>query len=140
MRLFLSTLFALTTLFNAALFADNQTDPMTASAAAASNWLQLVDDGKYADSWATSSQQMQLVMSKGEWVKLLNAVRHPLGSVNHREIAQQRPAENPKGLAPGDYMVILYQTAFSNRPKGEELVTLSLGYDGKWRVLTYQVK
>jgi hypothetical protein len=142
LKTFLGLLFVSTTLYAETSIETptTTTDALTASAAVAKQWLALVDEGRYGDSWSTASLRMQLVMPKSEWEKFLNTSRKPLGQVTSRTLVEQRPSKNPKGLAAGDYMVILYKTVFSNRPKGEELLTLSLGADGNWRILTYLVK
>lgn len=111
---------------------------LEASAEASKKWLQLVDQGKYAESWKQSSGLMRLTIPADEWVHVLDSVRKPLGSVQSRTVADQRVAENPKGLPPGHYMVMFYKTSFSNKKDAAELITL-FSEDGDWRVMTYQV-
>jgi hypothetical protein len=117
----------------------NPTDPATlqASAKASLDWLKTVDDGNYGGSWDQSSAVMKLTMPKDEWIEMLNSMRKPLGSVITRTVADQRTAKDPKGLPPGDYVVMFYNTSFSGRPKANELVTLYFDA-GEWGVMTYQ--
>lgn len=112
---------------------------LTASALAAQNWLKLVDDGQYDESWSQGSSIFQLTIQQDEWKQILDAMRKPLGSVISRKVVDQRTATNPKGLPAGDYMVMVYDTSFSGKSSAHELVTLVKGDDGQWRVLTYQV-
>lgn len=119
--------------------ADTSDNEMAASAIAAKSWIELVDKGKYAESWDASSSLLKRTMSKAEWVRVLEATRKPLGNASSRTIIDQRPAPNPKGLPPGDYMVVLYSTVFDTKPKGKELITMEQGDDGQWRVMTYLV-
>lgn len=113
---------------------------LTLSAAEAKSWLSLIDTSKYEESWEKGAKQFENVITKQEWKDVMNAVRKPLGSVVHRELIDQRPALNPKGLVPGDYMVIFYKTQFQNKPSAYELMTLQKENDKNWRVLTYQVQ
>lgn len=106
---------------------------------AAEAWLKGVDEGRYGESWETASPLFKQTLTKTEWEKVLTTTRMPLGSSASRKIVEESPAANPKGLPPGDYMFIFYETSFNNKP-GEELITLTLGNDGKWRILTYLVK
>lgn len=108
------------------------------SAAAATQWLALVDQGKYDASWNNISLRLQLIFPKDSWVAYLSSVRNSLGKVQSRVIALQSPVENPKGLAPGLYMVILYNTTFSRQETKQELLTLVLE-DNNWRVLSYNI-
>lgn len=109
-----------------------------ASEAAAQAWLKLVDEEHYVDSWNAASQILQFTMPRDEWVRVLNSVRRPKGLVSTRTLLNQIPAKDPRNMAPGNYMIILYQTSFSAR-NAKELLTLYQGQDGNWRVVTYMV-
>lgn len=110
------------------------------NAAAALQWLNLIDQGKYGESWDYASKTFQLTITKNEWTKAEEKLRRPLGTVVSRTLLQQLPKQNPKGLPEGYYMVLVYQTNFSNRPNANELLTMILESDGQWRVLTYQAR
>jgi Protein of unknown function (DUF4019) len=124
---------------NAALTAEEQ-KILADNAAAALSWLQLVDNGKYEDSWNAASKTFQLTIAKNEWGKAMEKLRTPLGRVVSRTLLQQLPKQNPKGLPEGYYMVLVYQTDFTDRHKANELLTMVLESDGRWRVLTYQAR
>lgn len=126
-------------LISSVLYADTEESQLATSAIAAKSWVDLVDQGRYGESWDTASSLLKRTMSKAEWQRVLDATRKPLGAVASRTIADQRMAPNPKGLPPGDYMVLLYSTAFTAKPKGKELITMEKGSDGQWRVMTYLV-
>jgi hypothetical protein len=111
---------------------------LEASAIAAQYWLQLMDAGRYTDSWSQGAKTFQLTISQSEWDRAMNGLRKPLGSVLSRQLAEQRTAKDPKGLPAGDYMVLFYRSSFQNRPEANELVTMVKESDGVWRVLTYQ--
>lgn len=113
---------------------------LTDNANAALSWLKLIDDGHYAESWDAGSKTFQLTIGRNEWVKAMEKLRKPLGTVVQRTLLQQLPKQNPKGLPEGYYMVLVYQTNFSNRPQANELVTMQLESDGRWRTLTYQAR
>lgn len=110
------------------------------NAADALRWLTLIDQGRYGESWDAASKTFQLTINRNEWIKAEEKLRKPLGAVVARQLLQQLPKQNPKGLPEGYYMVLVYQTDFANRPKANELVTMVLESDGRWRVLTYQAR
>lgn len=124
----------------AAANAEDSQEQIQASVKAAEEWLKVVDQGHYGQSWSTGSLRLQLTMPKAQWEQLMHATRAPLGIVKSRKLAGQSIAKNPKGLPAGDYMVLLYETEFENGKAAEELLTLSFGYDQKWHVLTYLLK
>lgn len=107
------------------------------SAKAAAQWLGLVDQGKYDESWSTASPRLQLIFfPKDTWSQYLNSVRRSLGRAQSRVMVQQNPVENPQGLAPGRYMVIAYTTTFPGQGDKQELLILGRE-DNQWRVLSY---
>jgi len=134
-------------LMSFSLFAAVETAPQSTarqqqlkdSADASLTWLGGVDQERYGESWDNGSEIFKVTIPKEEWENLLNKVRKPLGRVTNREVIDQRVAADPKGLPAGDYMVMLYNTTFSNKPSAIELVTLRFE-NGTWKVLTYQVK
>lgn len=98
-----------------------------------------LDQGQYGPSWSKGDQLFQQTISQKEWTVALQMARQRLGKVLSRTLKDQRPAFDPKGLPRGPYMVIEYNTSFERAQNSGELLTLRLGPDGKWRVLTYQV-
>lgn len=114
-------------------------DQKAAAINAAKAWLSLVDNQRYGDSWSAGSVLLQRTVTKEEWEKILNAVRKPLGGARTRTLIEELPAQNPKKMPKGDYMVILYDTAFSSKSSAKELLTLSYEH-GSWRVITYNVE
>lgn len=104
----------------------------------AAQWLKLIDDGKYGESWDYASQLFQFTLKKSEWEIAEQKVRAPMGRLISRQLVLQAPAKDPHNLPKGDYMVLQYKASFSNRPEVRELVTMIKESDGKWRVLTYQ--
>jgi Protein of unknown function (DUF4019) len=112
---------------------------MIEAAQAAKNYVDLLDKNQFAQTWSQGDAVFQRTITQAEWVKALDLARKKLGAVQTRTVKDQRPAFNPKGLPPGPYMVVEYNTSFDKAPNSGELLTLRLGPDGNWRVLTYQV-
>lgn len=102
-------------------------------------WLKVLDEGKYSDSWDKGSLMFRNTIQKDEWIKAMDKLRKPLGAVVNRSNLDIRTSKDPKGLPAGDYMVYFYKTSFAHQKEAFELVTLVQESDGEWRVLTYQV-
>jgi hypothetical protein len=98
-----------------------------------------LDKGRFAESWTKGDPIFQRTITQQEWVTALNLARKRLGKANSRTLKDQKPALDPHGLPAGPYMVIEYNTSFDHAATSGELLTLRLGPDGKWRILTYQV-
>jgi Protein of unknown function (DUF4019) len=106
---------------------------------ASQDWLQLVDKERYGDSWDASSQLFKDTMTRGEWESIIAKLRRPLGTVNSRSTLDQKKTKILEGLPEGEYVEMLYNTSFSNRPLAYEMLILVLEKDKQWRVVTYQV-
>ncbi len=117
----------------------DQIKQLKLSSEAAQTWLNGLDSGQFGSDWDNSSTIFQSTLPKAQWVSMMDQLRKPMGRMISRDMIDQRIAADPKGLPAGDYMVLIYNTTFSNKPSAIELVTLRLE-NGQWKVLTYQVK
>lgn len=106
---------------------------------AVQSWLGLVDNGRYDESWDQGSSMLRRTVTKKEWKQILDATRKDLGTVVKRTLVQELPAQNPKNMPKGEYMVVLYQTSFTKKSSAKELLTLSFE-QGEWRVITYMIQ
>ncbi len=142
------TLGALTALFVAGCTqqtntppADLDTDRAIADAKrAAQAWLEIVDGGDYAASWAASASLFRRAVGKERWVQQLNGVRAPLGNMEARTVRSARYATQLPGAPDGEYVVIQYDTRFSNKRSTIETVTPMKDPDGQWRVSGYYIR
>lgn len=102
-------------------------------------WLGLIDKGSYGESWEKGSLMFRNTIKKEEWIKAMDKVRKPIGSLLDRTNLDIRTSKDPQGLPSGDYMVYVYESSFAHKKSAHELVTLVQESDGRWRVLTYQI-
>ncbi len=107
---------------------------------AAKQWLALVDQGKYAESWKTAAAYFKNAVPEQQWLQSMNGARRPLGKVISRKLLSARFTTSMPGAPDGQYVVIQYATAFENKASAVETVTPMLDPDGKWRVSGYFVK
>lgn len=111
-----------------------------AAVAAAEKWLQLVDQGKYAESWTEAAGFFRNAVPQKQWEQSLTAVRTPLGKLVAREAKSKTYATSLPGAPDGEYVVIQFQTSFENKKSAIETVTPMLEKDGSWRVSGYYIK
>ena len=115
-------------------------DAQRAAIESAQAWLELVDNGKYAESWEEAAEYFKSAITEGKWQGAIQAVREPLGKTISREVKSQRYATSLPGAPDGEYVVIQYKTSFKNKKAAIETVTPMLDKDGKWRVSGYYIK
>jgi hypothetical protein len=108
--------------------------------AAAKTWLALVDEGIYGDSWETAAAYFRRAITKEKWVRMLTAVRDPLGNTVSRELSSKTYTQSLPGAPDGEYVVIQFETSFQNKKSAIETITPMLDNDGEWRVSGYYIK
>ena len=120
----------------------SESNPETEKAAIESTqvWIQLVDNGRFAESWNEAAQYFKSLVTKEKWEESVQAVRNPLGKVLSRELESQQYATSLPGAPDGEYVVIQYNTTFENKKEAVETITPMLDKDGKWRVSGYFVR
>jgi hypothetical protein len=107
---------------------------------AANEWLKLVDDGKYNESWKAAAQYFKNSLTSSQWEQAVSPVRKPLGKVLKRAVGTKEYRTTLPGAPDGEYVVIHYNTSFENKASAVETVTPMLDKDGTWRVSGYFIK
>ena len=111
-----------------------------AAQVAAEAWLAVVDSGAYAQSWGDAASFFKGTVDQGRWEAQLNGARTPLGKVLSRTLKAVRYATTLPGAPDGQYVVLQYATAFTNKQGAAETVTPMKDPDGQWRVSGYYIK
>jgi hypothetical protein len=109
--------------------------PITASTPApddrARQWLVLVDDKNYAQSWSEAGKAFQNRQKADAWARDAAAARTPLGAVASRGLKSI-------DLSRGNTAVIRYDTVFAHKAAAVETVSLAFE-NGSWSVTDYSV-
>ena len=119
-----------------------ETNPEAEKAAveAAGTWLELLDSGKYSESWEEAAQYVKALANKDNWQKTFQGVRQPLGKMVSRELKSTRYTTSAPGAPDGQYVIIQYKTSFENKKSAIETIAPMLDKDGKWKVSGYYIK
>jgi len=106
-------------------------------------WLELLDHGKYAESWAEGSALFRSRITERSWESKVQIFHEAVGTIVWRDVLGVSVVADPSGLPRGQYAVVHYKSKFSQAAPGkseyEETVTLILE-NGLWRVATYDIK
>jgi len=124
---------------------DKQATPPPAGGAqtavqSAEQWLALVDDGKYGESWDEAASSFKGSLPRDKWVEMLGGSRPSFGKVLQRTVKTQTPATALPGAPDGEYVVIQFETKFEHKAGAIETITPSKEKDGTWRVSGYYLK
>ena len=104
------------------------------------NWLKLVDNGKYAESWDEASTFLKGKVTKEEWILTISNLKPSFGKTNTREIQSAQYSTELPGAPDGEYVVFQYKTNFKLKNNSIETIVPMIDSDGKWRVSGYFVK
>ena len=98
----------------------------------ARQWLTLVDDGNYAQSWNEAGAAFKARAKADAWAKQAVALREPLGAVASRDLKSI-------DLSQTQIAVVRYDSFFAHKIGAVETVTLSFE-NGGWAVTGYDIK
>jgi hypothetical protein len=97
----------------------------------ARQWLVLVDDKNYAQSWSEASKTFQERQKTDAWVGQAQAKRAPLGAVVSRDL-------KTIDLSRNNTAIVSYDSVFAHRAAAVETVTLAFE-NGSWAVTAYAI-
>lgn len=118
-------------------YAQEATD---AAQQAASDWLALVDQGRYNESYDQASQSFKVAVGREEWAVKARAARARAGKLVSRKLSRATETSNPPNAARGDYVFVIYNSSFANLKSAIETVVTIRDRDGKWRVVNYMIR
>ena len=107
---------------------------------AVTDWLVLVDQGAYAESWTGAAAAFKQAVTQQQWQKAVQAVRQPLGAVKSRAMKSATPTKTLPGAPDGQYVVVQYDSTFESKASAVETVTAILEPDGTWHVGGYFIR
>ena len=100
-----------------------------AAARAAEAFLTLVDEGRWAESYAATAAEFRRLNTLAVWSEVSERVRPPLGKLLTRDLTGNEWVPAP----PAGYRLIKFRSAYANGTQQTE--SLSLAWeDGAWKV------
>lgn len=114
--------------------------PEDAAQKAAESWLKLVDDGKYGDSWDAASSLFKAAVTREQWAQAAGTVRSSVGTLGSRKLKSREFSKALPGAPAGQYVTILYDSAFEKKAGAVETLVAMLDTDGSWRAAGYFIK
>lgn len=119
--------------------ADEASAEIEAAAAAATEWLALLDAGEYEESWREAASAFQDAVTPAVWETSLTDARSELEPFGERTLTSSQQMTDPPGAPAGDYVVLLYRTEVSgDRTVTETVVPMKEGE--AWKVSGYFVQ
>jgi Protein of unknown function (DUF4019) len=105
----------------------------------ATHWLDALDTGRYAESWADAAGVMKEGRNQQEWVRDVASPRQAFGKSVMRELQRAEFSTAVRGAPSGNYVTVIYLTQFANAPPVYETILLTLE-DDHWRIAGYSIE
>ena len=114
-------------------------DALTPDEATANVWLEQLDAESWNENWKGTGKLFQSNLTQEQWTKTAQAVREPLGALISRNILGVTKTTTLPGAPDGEYGVLTYRAAFSNKATAVETVVLAR--DGEqWKIVGYFIR
>lgn len=107
--------------------------------ATAKEWVSLIDQRRWTDSWDATGKLFQSQMPRTSWTAAIRPVREPLGAVMSRTLKGSAEAKSLPGAPDGDYKIVQFTTSFAAKKDGVETVVLARETSG-WKVNGYFIR
>jgi Protein of unknown function (DUF4019) len=120
--------------------AQTSSDNIAQARTAAAQWLNLIDQGDYRESWVNAASLFKDRVTMDQWEQQVGGVRGSLGQMTSRKFYNARYMTSLPGAPDGKYVVLQYNTSFAHKKAAIETVTPMMDTDGKWRVSGYYVR
>ena len=119
----------------------NKPDKNKAAAAenAALEFLQMVDAGKYADSWQISDPFLRKTIPVDAWEEKLTKIRETFGELSERSLDDANFTAAAEELPESEFILLEYNSRFALKEMNE-IVTVVRGEDNLWRVIGYFIQ
>ncbi len=85
-------------------------------------WLELVDRGRYFQSWQYASEQFKQNIEASQWNEVLIGAKASLGDLVSRQLSGYGERDTVAGLPKGKYMVFKFKSEFTNQTLHELLI------------------
>lgn len=103
--------------------------------ALATRFVELVDEGKTAETWTSTGPILRSMTTQAEWEAVLKTMRQASAPLKGRALNAARFTKVIDGAPDGHYFVIFFDSTFGSEKFEEKVIYSWAG--GKWRVEGY---
>jgi hypothetical protein len=116
------------------------TKPEEEAQKSADQWLALVDSGKFGASWKAAAPYFQRMIPQDKWEVSGRRSRESFGNLISRKLKTAQYTRSVPGAPDGEYVILRYETSFTNKKTAVETITPMKDKDGQWKVSGYFIK
>jgi hypothetical protein len=109
-----------------------------AAQAVAEDWLVLVDDGNYEESYNQTAGVLQEKITQDVWMQQSQQKQEQLGDVQSRTFANAQFRESIPQVGDGPFVLVLFEAKY--RPATFQEIVLTTKEDGEWKIAGYNLQ
>lgn len=102
-------------------------------------FLNLVDSAQYDTSWKKAAALLKDKITQEEWVENLTKVSSLYGPLVERKHQKSIFTSSAKDSPDGEYIILTYESNFTNKAGTTETVIATFEKDNFWRVAGYHI-
>ena len=114
-----------------------QSEDATKTEELARDWLALIDDGKFDESYDEAGQTLRDQYARGLW-KFGLTLRMTRGAVQSREFSSSKATPAYAGRVDGNFRIVDFNSLFKYNKRQIERVVFEKTLDG-WKVIDYDM-
>lgn len=107
--------------------------------APAYTWLELLDNGRYYQTWQYASQGFKQRIDAAQWDQVLKETRSRLGALTLRNLTGYGKRQQFSGLPDGEYWVLKFTSKFEAASSLSEILVLTEEH-GQLKVTAYFIQ
>ena len=107
--------------------------------APAYTWLELLDDGRYYQTWQYASEGFKQRIDASQWDQVLKGTRSKLGDLTNRNLTGYGKRQKFSGLPDGEYWVLKFASEFEKASSLSEILVLT-EEQGQLKVTAYFIQ
>lgn len=115
------------------------TEPESIAIRYATEWLELVDQKRFQESWENTAPIFQQNVTPQQWEAADTRAKKGFGTLVERSISSIQLSTSFQGLPDGNYATVVFASKYENKESAIETLFMS-NLHGEWRTIGYFVR
>ena len=121
-------------------FGADTKEKQAAATKVASDFLALIDNGKYGEAYKQLAPPSEPAEKKSTWQSDVSRYRRQIGKLHGRKLLSAEYSTKVAGGEEGEYVIVTFMSSFERLGSALEVVIPELQPDGTWIISGYSIK
>ena len=106
----------------------------------ADNYLELLDQGRYAEAWQAMSPIYRAIEPQAQWHNRQQAIRDAYGALEFRDLVRVEFRDHYTLSPDGQYIIVQFKTSFQNKTATRETVVIDCSTSTECSIREYIIR